>query len=427
MYIVNINNIIKKSSLCILFFIYIYPLKFNFFPFSSTRITISVIGILLFIIDGLTNSKKKMIIIRKEWLLIFSSLIAVCVIALSTNLINGTTETYFITFPLSMIAIMGASYAVVRVVKAVYHQISFDIISRYIIISIVFQMILTVLMFMSPFLKDSMLSLLTENYRQELGIESLKHVRIIGFGSQFFAAGVVNCFTLILLAILIKNKCSGNRRTTFLKLGFILVSIVGTMMSRTTLIGILLSFAIFSYKSKIFILKSSTIKLCIIFAVLVVLSVYFMPSSVYNKIKTASRFGFEMFYNYFEKGELTSKSTKDLSRMFDVFPQNLKTWIIGDGYYSDPFNRLLYYMNTDVGYARLLFYFGTIGLLAYFTYQIALLKIAYKITENAFPLFFFTIAILLLILNLKGTTDMTSLVSLFIFCERNPKFVKNGQ
>ena len=56
-----------------------------------------------------------------------------------------------------------------------------------------------------------------------------------------------------------------------------------------------------------------------------------------------------------------------------VFPDNMKTWLIGDGYFSaprdvDPYfvGKLVggYYMGTDVGYLRFIFYFGIIGLLA---------------------------------------------------------------
>ena len=56
-----------------------------------------------------------------------------------------------------------------------------------------------------------------------------------------------------------------------------------------------------------------------------------------------------------------------------VFPEAIKTWLIGDGYFSPPQDtdpyftgkiRLGYYMGTDVGYLRFIFYFGLIGLAA---------------------------------------------------------------
>lgn len=419
---ITVNDFIKKSSLCIFFFLCIYPVRFAFFPFVSTRVTIGAMGILLFLINSLSYNSKKILAIKKEWLSVAISLMTILLIAIFVDLLNGTKETYFIKFPLSMIAIFGASYAVAKGVKSVYHQITFDIIARYIVLSVVLQMIIAVFMFISPIIKESLINLLAVNYQKQVGIDIIGlRNRIIGFGSQFFAAGVVNCFTLILLTILIKYKSSRNEKTTYLKLGFVLLSIVGTVLSRTTLVGILMSVAIFMFKSKIFIIKSSTIKLFIVFAALVVLFVCFMPNSIFEKIKTASRFGFEMFYNYFEKGELSTKSTNQLFEMYKVHPNSIKTWIIGDGYYKNPLDATLYYLNTDVGYLRLLFYFGIIGTLAYFAYEITLVKLANKINGNTFPLFFFAIAVLILILNLKGMTEMTSLVSLFLFCEPNPK------
>lgn len=419
---ITVNDFIKKSSLCIFFFLYVYPVRFAFFPFVSTRVAIGAMGILLFLINGLSYNSKKILSIKKEWLSVAISLMIIVLIAIFVDIVNGTKETYFIKFPLSMIAIFGASYAVAKGVKSVYHEITFEIIARYIVITVVLQMIITILMFIFPIIKESLLKLLAKNYQAEVGIDiDALQSRIIGFGSQFFAAGVVNCFTLILLAILIKHKGSRNEKSISLMLGFGLISIVGTVLSRTTLIGILISFAIFFYKSKIFIIKSSNLKFSIICAALIVLFVVFMPSSILEKIKIATKFGFEMFYNYFEKGELTTKSTNQLFEMYKVHPNSIKTWIIGDGYYKNPLDATLYYMNTDVGYLRLLFYFGIIGTLAYFAYEITLVKLANKINGTTFPLFFFAIAVLILILNLKGMTEMTSLVSLFLFCEPNPK------
>jgi len=419
---ININNVIKKGSLCILFFIYIYPLNFNLIPFTSTRIIIGTIGIFLLIINGLTISFKKIILIKKGWLYILLSLLTIFIIAISTNFINSTKETYFLTYPFSIIALLCASYTLTRAVKAVYRKITFDIIAHYIVISVEIQMIITVLMFIFPLMRDFLLGI-TNNSVLEIAINSNKQIRIIGFGSQFFDAGIVNCFALILITILIKHKIHKTKKASSLPLVFVLIAIVGTIMARTTLIGIFLSFAILLYKPKIIKFKPITFKPLIILTTVIALIVYFIPSSILENINTASRFGFEIFYNYFEKGELNSESTNQLLDMYNTYPQNLKTWLIGDGFYANPLDPTLYYMNIDVGYARLLFYFGIIGLFAYLFFQFTIIKYANKVTANGFSLFFFTIGILILILNFKGMTDLTSLVILFIFCEQYPKFV----
>ena len=89
----------------------------------------------------------------------------------------------------------------------------------------------------------------------------------------------------------------------------------------------------------------------------------------YNDI----RFAFEGFFALFEEGEWNVGSNTQLSRMV-VFPDNFKTWIIGDGYFNNPVNIDPYYIgeitggyykNTDIGYLRFIFYMGVVGLVAF--------------------------------------------------------------
>ena len=90
------------------------------------------------------------------------------------------------------------------------------------------------------------------------------------------------------------------------------------------------------------------------------------------KARSLFRFGFEGFFSLVEKGHWETSSTDTLQSMV-VFPETLHTWLLGDGYFAnsryDP-NYLGnttdqgFYMGTDVGYLRFIFYFGIPGLLA---------------------------------------------------------------
>ena len=59
-----------------------------------------------------------------------------------------------------------------------------------------------------------------------------------------------------------------------------------------------------------------------------------------------------------------------------VYPELLRTWLIGDGYFMGASNDPYYigtavgsfYMNTDIGYLRLIFYCGTIGLATFIAF-----------------------------------------------------------
>jgi hypothetical protein len=96
--------------------------------------------------------------------------------------------------------------------------------------------------------------------------------------------------------------------------------------------------------------------------------------------RTNTRFAFEGFFSLVEKGRWEVHSNEILKNMY-VFPDNLKTWLIGDGYIENPIDTDPYYtgkvidgfyMGTDVGYLRFIFYFGIFGLLAFIAFFIAI-------------------------------------------------------
>lgn len=66
-------------------------------------------------------------------------------------------------------------------------------------------------------------------------------------------------------------------------------------------------------------------------------------------------------------------------------------------------------MSTDIGYSRLLFYFGLLGFFVFMAYQFALIKLStsYKYANFIFFTYF-------LVLNLKGFVDLTSIFVLFL-------------
>ena len=88
------------------------------------------------------------------------------------------------------------------------------------------------------------------------------------------------------------------------------------------------------------------------------------------------RFAFEGFFNWQETGEWTTTSTERWQTMF-IWPDNAKTWLIGDGYFDGPSDIDPYYVGpanpgyykwTNIGYLRFIFYFGIVGLLTFIIY-----------------------------------------------------------
>ena len=109
---------------------------------------------------------------------------------------------------------------------------------------------------------------------------------------------------------------------------------------------------------------------------------------------------FELFINYMDGNGFTSESTNELQNMI-VFPDNLKTWLLGDGLAFTSTNG--FYMNTDIGYLRSLFYWGIIGSLIYYGGIIIIYRMLKKriIFDIGLRVLFFMILLWFGIYNMK--------------------------
>ena len=156
-----------------------------------------------------------------------------------------------------------------------------------------------------------------------------------------------------------------------------------------------------------------------VLAIFIPVLVYFYNTDVgfYSNM----RFGFEGFFNWWEKGEWQTSSNDILKNMV-VFPDNLKTWIVGDGYFENPLVTDLYYVgettygyykNTDIGYLRFIFYFGLIGLIMFIIYFIRVMIVC----AMRFPAYR-TMFIMILLVNFIGwfkvSTDIFLVFALFL-------------
>ena len=115
--------------------------------------------------------------------------------------------------------------------------------------------------------------------------------------------------------------------------------------------------------------------------------------------------------------------SNDILKDMYVFPDNLKTWMIGDGYFNGPEDvdpyyigekwDVGYYKGTDVGYLRFIFYFGVTGLIAFssFIYKTAVVCMRrFKDYRNLFLMVLF----LNFIIWFKVSTDLFLVFALFL-------------
>ena len=197
--------------------------------------------------------------------------------------------------------------------------------------------------------------------------------RLYGLSAHLDTAGARFSVVLAGCSVSLSSRWYRNKvEYYYLLFGVMFVAIVGNIIARTTSVGliiglvfIVLRWAIPSNGAK----NTRNFSWLLPLATVMVITIYFYNTNV--TFKNNLQFGFEGFFSLVETGKWSVGSNEKLGTMVE-FPESLKTWVIGDGYFINPKSdlnylghttELGYYMGTDIGYLRFIFYFGIIGLL----------------------------------------------------------------
>ena len=122
-----------------------------------------------------------------------------------------------------------------------------------------------------------------------------------------------------------------------------------------------------------------------------------------------------MFDKYRETGKIQSNSVDITRNMWNTLPSTWETWFAGDAKYED--EKGGYYMHVDVGYLRVIFFGGLIGLFFYLFYIFNLAKMTYKLSGRDINIkyFVYTYYFLVLVWMWKGHYDTNGFLYLFLF------------
>ena len=204
--------------------------------------------------------------------------------------------------------------------------------------------------------------------------------RMYGIGAWLDVGASRFASTLLMIGyILSLDKIAKNAKLMYTYiLAFIFIFVVGSMVGRTTSIGGCIALIYLLWKNRKTIFSFKNIKVLVVFVLVAVVGIgiiiYLYNSN--SAFKENVRFAFEGFFNWWELGQWTTTSTERWETMF-VWPDNMKTWMIGDGYFAGPSGNDPYYVGpanygfykgTDIGYLRFIFYFGLIGLFMFMLY-----------------------------------------------------------
>lgn len=425
---------LKSLTVCFTIVItsfYFFPFEFSFLPGINTKMMLAAVGLVLLACDLAKGQRAK---INREFFLLSLYAIAVSVIGLVSITINNTMDTTFATYIVSMWVWCGGAYTVVRLIKTVHGSLSIELVAHYLIAVCLCQCVVAMAMSQYLPLKQLVDSFLGVGAP---GVMGKVEGRMYGIGASYDVAGMRFSAVLVTIAYLMLNARKTSYGRMFLYVvAFLLIIVIGNMISRSTLIGVIVSLgywivALCVKKEKENIKRLGWILgscICVLLPLVIVL--YHTNVSFHEDI----RFAFEGFFSLAEKGKWETTSTNQLKNMY-VFPQSFSTWIIGDGYFDNPYNLDPYYqgpkfhgyyMATDVGYLRFIFYFGLLGMFSFIFYMY---KVA-CVCCTRFSQYKVLIALLLLvnyIIWFKVSSDLFSLFALFLCINVDESKEKSAQ
>lgn len=390
-YGLNGNKLFGYPFIVFSLIIYIYFLKINYFPVYLI-LPYLLFGLFIFVFEVVKNG------LRKKYFYYFLLVIISGAWSLVSFVLNIDSDLFYVkeNLLLSLILFFSA-FSIKKIYKILDVDFNFENIVLFSSLALVFQLIFSLVVNFVPSIFNTTIQIINIDGLSSDTLQNFSEARLVGIGASFFAAGILNSFFLILLAYYI-NYSKGKKNYFLLLTFFLIISIVGILFSRTTIIGIVLSIFFFlNYKNLFKVVL-------LIFPLLFLLIIYGKTLSESN---AQIAFGLDFLFN--TKNSQASSSFNVLKEMYEILPDNLKTWFLGDAKYkvvSQDGEFLAYYKDTDIGYFRVIFYNGLIGLFLFFLINFYLLKKSFHFNRSLFIL----LLICFLALNLKGIANV------YFFC-----------
>lgn len=423
-----LTNLSKGIILTVLTSLYFFPFEFTFLPGVNTKMMMAAAG-LVFLIIQLAKQEKKAEV-GHEILMLSLFAASVSIIGWISITVNNTPDTAYANYLISMWVWLGSAYMLVSTIRQLHRHLSVVLLVNYLIAVCVLQCVLALVIDSLPAIKA-----VVDTYIEQ-GQEFLNQInvkRLYGIGASLDVAGSRFAAVLIMIAFVTTTieKTSLQRYLPLYLICFFAIAIVGNMIARTTTVGLGLAIFCWLITANISQIKGNTFThyrlwgwMALILVIVTGVTVFLYNTN--PDVAKKMRFAFEGFFSLFEQGKWEVSSNDKLKAMY-VFPDNLKTWIIGDGYFSNPRDVDLffigketggYYMGTDVGYLRFIFYFGIIGLIAMMTFVCK--AGAYCIKNLAkYKLMFVLLLLANFIIWFKVSTDIFLVFALFLMIQGN--------
>ena len=385
----NTSKLILMVITVILTSCYFFPFVLVALPIANSKMILALLGLVMF---GINLAKKGNAGTDFDFVKLSAWALGVSLIAYTAITVNNTPDATFVSYIISMWVWLGGAYSIIMFIKQIHGKATVPLVVNYLLAVCVLQCILA-LIFNNFTTAEEWHS---STFGGEAYMGNTDESRLHGIGCSLDVAGFRFSAIISMTAFLLSNKeIKKSKWTDDIYLASIcFISVIGNMMSRSTIIGSIIALIVIIYIATFITNDKKLIrKLSIILLVTALICIgFYTTNAVY---RANFRFGFEGFFSLAEKGEWETNSNNILKHMV-VWPDNLKTWIIGDGYLNNPSDKSLdtydpyfvgkfhgFYMGTDIGYLRYIFYFGLIGLITFSTFFIK----TFRMLSRKFPAF----------------------------------------
>ena len=229
---------IKKVLAFALLFSFIYQISYVFLPFNMPFV-LGFIGLPLYVYNSSAIRNKD----RKYVEDILLALLPVVIVALLSIVGNHSSDFYFVKWAIINVLYFFGAYFLFQLLKESFEDFSFVRLVDLFALCAVVQLSISLVMYFSPEVKDVLQSVIHES---EIAKEAMERgtSRMIGFGTHFFLSGTVHAFILMMISFSFLYWKVSPLKSVVMILAYVYIAIVGTMMARTTLIGVLFSIVI---------------------------------------------------------------------------------------------------------------------------------------------------------------------------------------
>lgn len=403
---------------------YFFPFSFTFLPAVNTKMAMAGVGLVLV---GIQLGRARNSVFSKDMVTISLYALMVSFTSFIAVTLNETRDYTYVSYIISMWVWLSAAFVAVKYMRTVHGYISVELVCNYLIAVCVFQCVSALVIDFVPTVKNFALTYIADLGPTEM--ELMKEAgRLFGFGAALDPAGSRFAAVLTIIVFMATRLAATNRNKYLVGyiLAFIFIAIVGNMIARTTTVGVIIALAFLLYSIGLhrMAISKSTGRIMLWFVGVLVVAVplltilYHTNEQFHDNI----RFAFEGFFSLAEKGRWEVNSNEILKNMI-VFPDNMKTWLIGDGYmvnpnisdpyYTGEYHQAGYYQLTDIGYLRFIFYSGLIGLCAMFAFIWKSGRISMRKFKDQQMLFWLLLAVNYSVW-LKVSTDIFLILALFL-------------